>query len=606
MPKSPHARNQGLAHLQEIQTEHLKTQLKKYPEQIRKSYSPKQNRATQQGFAAEAHHAASFNVETAAHGDLTSSARLHPKKNHPKADIQIKENGGIRETQVKFYKDGEATAKAISNPKYDNLEKIGPADQIDAIRTHAKKAAGRNQNTRPKVSKSYKNTETQIQDRIQSQRNPKIGSTPLNRRGENSAESLVEASKRKEFEYATKQKAEATLQNHQYKQAAKWGAISGAVLSTAKNLKTLFETENLSAQDYRKALQSILTDTAESTAAAISVTAIQHAGKTIAQKGGTQIGGFLQKGNTAAAVTTLAFQLGKRACQFSKGEIDSIELASSSIQDSVSVLSGTIGYQLGTTCASFLGQAIASETAAITMFGASLGTLGPIAVGIAFSIIASLAASAYFDYFQSQGKTEAFESIKNSLESLKGGKITLNQYIGEIGNLDDFRFQWKDCIPFRGSLHVLGEYKQRKTTLQQLQTHLTNQIQNVKAEEQTILGELKTNFQQAETELQTTFQEIQASLIGETSAEKEAKLQELENRIRIESQLFQPEYHHKTQRILKNQDREEKEEYKQQILEELADLYGNLPILEKALLHLEHIHPEETSWERANLFFQTC
>lgn len=51
--------------------------------------------------------------------------------------------------QLKYYKTYADTAREISNPKYDNYEKVVPSDQLDRVKNYAYKQSLRNINTRP-------------------------------------------------------------------------------------------------------------------------------------------------------------------------------------------------------------------------------------------------------------------------------------------------------------------------------------------------------------------------------------------------------------------------------------------------------------------------
>ncbi|MEL7660361.1 hypothetical protein [Acetobacterium wieringae] len=111
------------------------------------------------GFVAEDWHAGTFNADVAAKGGKTIFAAVD-KSNHQVNDIIINNNGQETGFQLKFYNSAEATAKAISDSKYDNVGKVAPSDQVESggIRDYAHKEALRNQEIRPDVSKSYAHT----------------------------------------------------------------------------------------------------------------------------------------------------------------------------------------------------------------------------------------------------------------------------------------------------------------------------------------------------------------------------------------------------------------------------------------------------------------
>lgn len=117
------------------------------------------NDTSTRGFIAEDWHAGTFNADVAAKGGKDIFAAVD-KSNHPVNDIIINNNGQKTGFQAKYYKTAEATAKAISHSKYDNVGKVVPRDQVDSggIRDSAHRQALRNQEIRPDVSNSYAHT----------------------------------------------------------------------------------------------------------------------------------------------------------------------------------------------------------------------------------------------------------------------------------------------------------------------------------------------------------------------------------------------------------------------------------------------------------------
>ena len=115
--------------------------------------------------------------------------------NDPVADIHVVTPDGTTKHQVKFYKDGEKTAGALSPEKYDGVGKIVPKDQVDSVKAASRKQALRNKEIRPEVSKSYQDTADNATDKLTSS-DGKVSSTGLNRKGEGSAEELVQETKK--------------------------------------------------------------------------------------------------------------------------------------------------------------------------------------------------------------------------------------------------------------------------------------------------------------------------------------------------------------------------------------------------------------------------
>jgi hypothetical protein len=119
----------------ELQNKFLVDALENYSSLIKESISTKAGGITtqkldvQQGYAAEAHHVGSYNIEAAAKGQYNHRATLS-KPNDPIKDISVNSPAGRKDHQLKFYKDGKASAKAFNHSDYSGIGKVVPADQL--------------------------------------------------------------------------------------------------------------------------------------------------------------------------------------------------------------------------------------------------------------------------------------------------------------------------------------------------------------------------------------------------------------------------------------------------------------------------------------------
>ena len=104
------------------------------------------------GDVAEAFHEGTFNVDAARRG---IEARAWAPRDTSPVDIRV--TGSASDlAQLKYYRDADATAKAISEPKYRDLEqKVVPADQLEEVRAAAARLAKGNAQTRPELAASY-------------------------------------------------------------------------------------------------------------------------------------------------------------------------------------------------------------------------------------------------------------------------------------------------------------------------------------------------------------------------------------------------------------------------------------------------------------------
>ncbi|MEI5582305.1 MULTISPECIES: hypothetical protein [unclassified Agromyces] len=114
------------------------------------------------GDVAELWHAGTLNLDAVRRGiDVEAFA---PRNASP-IDIALRADGYGLAAQLKFYRSADATAKAISDPKYQDLEKVVPADQLRDVREAALRLADRNVE-RPDVAASYDHTARVVDDRL--------------------------------------------------------------------------------------------------------------------------------------------------------------------------------------------------------------------------------------------------------------------------------------------------------------------------------------------------------------------------------------------------------------------------------------------------------
>jgi hypothetical protein len=150
-----------------------------------------QNSATKGGFAAETFHGESFNLDAIlkdndvrAFTDKFANTPL--KTNHEIHDIVVMKDGEqVLGAQLKYFKNGDETQKAFRSSKdgvhrYENSDLfVGPSDQIKDIKTSANKAALKNQQTRPEVSRAAEKVRDNTSGKLDVEG---VQSTPLSKR----------------------------------------------------------------------------------------------------------------------------------------------------------------------------------------------------------------------------------------------------------------------------------------------------------------------------------------------------------------------------------------------------------------------------------------
>lgn len=541
----------------QVQGDALNKALSDYNQGIKESISQKgggftnQSMDVQQGFAAEAHHTGSFNIEAAAKGQNNHRAtRDVGTHNDPVADIHVTTPDGTTKHQVKFYKDGEKTAKALSPEKYDNVGKIVPKDQVDSVKSSAHKQALRNKETRPEVSNSYQDTANSATDTLTSS-DGKVSSTGLNRKGKGSAEELVKEAKTNENgpEYKEKERVRSDFNKMQYRNAAKVGAIGGAVSESASILlEVLRSNEPLTMEQCMDAAQRVVVSSVKGAGNALLVTSIQHAGQAMVDAATQQtskalahtIGKQLVKGNVAAAVAQITIQLGQNLYKFSNGEIDNLEFASLTIGGAVQVAGSSLAFSVGTGAATYLGANVSAAISGYAIGGTTLGTLGVMASGTVFAIGFAIAAGAYIKHFSSKGVALAQSDLKSALELLNGGQIDLSTYVGKIGKMSELQFNWGDILPFSGAISVFSEYRSRKNQLRSVQGSILAQLDDLPKQEQQMLQELAEQYNNAITYIDYQYKEAYSSINQQSFNQFDAMTADLNQYLEVQYLMFAP------------------------------------------------------------------
>ncbi|MDX8289131.1 hypothetical protein SLL00_04980 [Metabacillus indicus] len=151
---------QGVNHSNEY-IDQIQTEINKTISEMSKTVSQRgnANNATTKGFIAEDWHAGTFNADVAAKGGKDIYARVD-KSNNPIKDIDIFNKDTTSSWQSKYYNSAKDTVKGLSNPKYNDVGKVVPSDQIvdDGIKAAARKQALRNSEIRPEVAEAYQHT----------------------------------------------------------------------------------------------------------------------------------------------------------------------------------------------------------------------------------------------------------------------------------------------------------------------------------------------------------------------------------------------------------------------------------------------------------------
>lgn len=124
------------------------------------------------GYIAEHWHTGTFNVDAAA-ADSSSHATALESTAYASVDMMVESTNGVKNYSSKYMATAEDSAVAqatfsreTGQPKYINQDQVVPTDQLSDAKAVAHRRALLNNDTRPEVSDSYRNTEQHLTDRI--------------------------------------------------------------------------------------------------------------------------------------------------------------------------------------------------------------------------------------------------------------------------------------------------------------------------------------------------------------------------------------------------------------------------------------------------------
>ena len=297
------------------------------------------------GWLAEQWHAETLKVSGAARGRSDVWANV-PGDNGP-GDVQFGDSTAFREAQVKYWKSGEDTAKAISSPKYEGMEKVVPADQLGPVKEAAERLAQKNEIKRPAQAAHYKDTATRADVHL-SQGN--ASSKPL---AESDAKDMA-----KDFrndgdinsdKYGLKSEnvVEWSDVARQASEAALHAAVLSAALSAAPHiwatLKAYIDTGELDSDILSYRARSVLFSAGTS-----GLRGGVAAGLTAACKTGLM--GSSVKNVSPLAIgmaTTLAINAIEYSIQLQQGKISNHEFARRCVRDTFVLSTGMVGATVG-------------------------------------------------------------------------------------------------------------------------------------------------------------------------------------------------------------------------------------------------------------------
>ncbi len=313
------------------------------------------------GDVAETWHAGTFNVDAARRGlDVSATA---PRDASP-IDVSIRGSGVEHHAQLKYFRSPEDTTKAISHPKYIDLDqKVVPSDQLDGVREAAARLAARNAKSRPEIADSYSHTASTADDRV---RMDGAESRPLSEREARELVKELRAKQdvdREQFGLTPQQVIQWQDILREATTAAARAAIISAALQSAPYLVAItrkaWETGEISAKDFAPLAQAIPTTLLRSGVAGGLSAAIVGAARS------GVLGSALQQVDPTfvAAGVTLAISAFETSIKAARGDI-TWPVAAKYISEDAIVLASAMG-----------GAAVGQALIPIPMLGALAGNI---------------------------------------------------------------------------------------------------------------------------------------------------------------------------------------------------------------------------------------
>lgn len=327
------------------------------------------------GFLAEPWHAGAFNVNAAARGRSDLQAKV-PSNNGP-ADIHY----GLKEAQSKYYRNAEATAKALSKAKYDGMTKVVPEDQLEEVKKVARREYLRNKSSRPDVAERYNHTYENATDKLNKDN---ISGKPI--------------SEQQQEEMAKEYKKDGNIDPDKYglnsENFIKWQDVGresleagahAAVISAALKMtpyiveifKEFHATGKVNLQDLINNKEDILRGTGNA-----ALRGAVAAGVTASLKTGLLGESAKSISPTSIGIaTTMAINTIKYAVDLKHGRITKEQVALYCLRDTTVLSFGMVGAHIGQTAVplpvlgAIVGNLIGSTLGAVVYDGAYQGTL---------------------------------------------------------------------------------------------------------------------------------------------------------------------------------------------------------------------------------------
>jgi hypothetical protein len=407
----------------------------------------------------EAHQKGSYNIEAAAQGKAdqtkasmggdTKSDGTPISKTNETTDIVIEtKDNPWSKTREKPYqaKSGDTAEKELQNPKYNEVGKVGPEDQVGTDKA-------------------------QIKDKVGSK---DIKSDPIN---SDELDSLTSDAQNQTAEYSSEKAKQKKRQLNRLNliDAAKTGALVGGISSAIGEIIDILKNgKELTQEQFIASVKNVL---GGATDGAIRGTAIVFA---------TQL--FDVSANSLGAIPVMAganvvVDLAKDLFRFANGKLDADELLTNTVTNSMQSLGSFTGSYLGGQAATALISAVTGADMAAV--GAGIGVpFGPLGIVIG-SVVGGVIIGGAVNLVIKDSKKDGYEKFQIALDNAKRG-VALDPsrqvfvFANAMSRLEEQQFSFKSLIPGHNFISDMTEYNLKKKAMQNMHHQMDRHIDKAK------------------------------------------------------------------------------------------------------------------------------
>ncbi|WP_240050597.1 hypothetical protein [Pseudomonas mandelii] len=132
------------------------------------------------------------------------------------------------------------------------------------------------------------------------------------------------------------------------------------------------------------------------------------------------------------------------------------------------------------------------------------------------------------------------KDMQDAMAKLNNGSINLSQYVGLVGTMSDFKFEWKDMLPFSGSISVFAEYRPRKSQLMAVQKQIETQIASLPTQEAETLFQLKASYQQQILVIERDYERQRQEITLQAGERYQMLSKDLSTHLELQFLMFTP------------------------------------------------------------------